>query len=152
VARPRTHDREKIMLDMIDWAKKDTSLNVNEFCAWFCDPPTSPKRLSQWSKDDPLFEESYDACKSFLAHRRENALRTGELHVKAYDICAPAYDYVIYEQQMKLEAYKSKLKQEEQTTVKEEDKTRFDAIMSQLSSLQSASNQATSNIKREDKS
>lgn len=150
--RPRKHDRTKVINDMLEWARKDTSLNVNEFCAWHVDPPIGPRMLSLWAKDDEEFLISYEAVKAFLAHRREKALQQGGLHVKCYDICAPAYDYVIYEQQMAYEAYKSKLKQEEQATVKEEDKVRFDAIMNQLSSLQSASNQATSKVSNVDKS
>jgi hypothetical protein len=152
MGRPRTFDRNKILADLLEWAKKPTSLNINEFCAWHVDPPIGPRKLSEWSKVDANFAESYDACKAFLAHRREVALTTGELHVKAYDICAPAYDYIIYEQQLNYEVFKSKLKQAEQFQVKEEDNKRFDAIMSQLSSLQSASNQATSNDNKVDKS
>lgn len=152
MARPRTHDREKIMIDMLEWAMKDTSLNVNQFCAWFCNPPIGPQKLSEWSKEDDWFRESYDAVKAFVAYRRECALKTGELHVKAYDLCAPAYDYIIREMQHAFESFKSKLKQEEQSPVKEEDKHRFDAIMNQLSSLQSSSIQASTKCNTETKS
>lgn len=152
MGRPRIYDREKILTDMLAWAKKDTSLNVNEFCAWYVDPPIGPRMLSIWSKEDDNFMQSYEAVKAFLAHRREQALKDGDIHVKCYDICAPAYDYLIKEEYREQEAYKSKLKQEEQKSSTPEQEDKYNSIMSQLSSLQSSSNQATSKCNKDIKS
>lgn len=147
--RLREHDRNQIALDLIEWAQKDDSLNLNAFCALKMLPPS---KISQWAKEDDFFRQAYEMAKAHVGARREECLRTGRLHVKAYDLNAPVYDYFLKEERRLQAEFESRLKQEEQATVKEEDKVRFDAIMNQLSSLQSASNQATSKVSNVDKS
>ena len=95
--RPREHNREQIAIDIIEWAKKDDSINVNKFCAYY-DPPFPCRKLSEWSKECNHFRESYETAKNFLAFRREEWLNNENLHVKAYDLTAAAYDFVIKEE------------------------------------------------------
>ena len=33
MARPREHDRDKIASDLLEWAQKEDSINLNKFCA-----------------------------------------------------------------------------------------------------------------------
>lgn len=94
--RPREHNREQIFHDVIEWARKDDSINLNKFCCLY-NPPFPPKKLSEWSGEDEIFREAYDIAKAFIAFRREEKLNLGELHVKAYDLNAAAYDYFVRE-------------------------------------------------------
>lgn len=91
VGRPREHDREKIFADLIEWAKKPDSLNLNAFCCSY-EPPFSVRKLSEWSKEEPLFRESVETAKAFLAVRREQSVNDGRLHQKAFDLLLPVYD------------------------------------------------------------
>lgn len=93
--RLREHNREKIAADMIEWAKKDDSLNLNGFCAEKLLPPS---KISQWAKEDDFFRQAYEITKALLAKRREEALETGTLHVKAYDLNARVYDAFLREE------------------------------------------------------
>jgi hypothetical protein len=147
--RPREHNRDQIALDLLEWVQKDDSTNLCGFCA---DMMLDPCKISQWASEDSEFRKCVNIAKMHIARRRESMVNARLLYSKAYEMNAPVYDLFLKEEKQLQAQFESRLKQEEQTTVKEEDKTRFDAIMSQLSSLQSASNQATSNIKREDKS
>ena len=111
--RPREHDRDQIALDLIEWAKKEDSINVNKFCAMY-NPPFACKKLSEWSHEDPRFRESYDIAKTFLAFRREEWVSTDMLHVKAYDLTAAAYDHVVKEERMLQSTFESNLRKEQE--------------------------------------
>jgi hypothetical protein len=134
--RPRKHDREQIANDMIKWAEKFDSINVNKFCALY-KPPFSVRKLSEWSKEDDNFRESYDIVKSFLAFRREEWVSQDKLHVKAYDLSACAYDHIIKEEKRQQAEFESALKEKELIAVSESDNKRFDDMMNQIKELQS---------------
>lgn len=89
--RPREWNREKIFADLVEWAKKDTSVNLNGFCCGY-EPPFSATKLLDWRKENPDFQESYETAKAFLAVRREQMLSSGALHQAAYNKNATAYD------------------------------------------------------------
>jgi hypothetical protein len=134
MARPREHDRDQIADELIKWAEKDDSINLNKFCAINALPPS---KLSQWAKEEDAFRQSYELAKAHLAARREQWLGFGALHVKAYDICAPAYDYFLKEEKRAQAEYESELKSRTEISVTDEIKEMFSATMNQLSSLQS---------------
>lgn len=112
--RPREHNREQIVNDLIEWAKKDDSININKFCAY---KNLAPSKLSEWSRESEEFRLSYETAKTWIAFRREELLTQNALHVKAYDMNASVYDYFIRAEKRDLLAYESSLKQQENKIV-----------------------------------
>jgi hypothetical protein len=154
VGRPRKHNREQIACDIIEWAKKDDSINLNKFCA-YCDPPISPRKLSEWSKESQEFRESVETAKAFLAFRREEWLTKDMLHVKGYDLSASAYDYFIKEEKRDQAEFEALLKSKETNQVSEDIIEQYQAVMEQIKQRQSEASArkiADSNIKRDNKS
>lgn len=117
--RPREHDRSKIAQDMILWARKEDSLNLNGFCA---DCLIPPQKLSEWAKEDSEFREVLWVVKSFLARRREKCVSEGTLHQKAYDLNAKVYDALIKEEHREQLAYEMQLKAQQIDAVTEDQK------------------------------
>lgn len=87
--RPQEYDRLQVMQDLLAWSLKDDSTNLNGFSGQYSVPPNIVISLS---KESPEFLNAYSLVKSRIAHRRENKLNNGELHVKAYDINIRVYD------------------------------------------------------------
>lgn len=94
VGRPRTHDREKIAEEMVEWAQKEDSINLCKFCCTR-KPPISPRKITEWAKECNQFREAYDTAKACLGARREEWLASERLHVKAYDLNANTYDHFL---------------------------------------------------------
>jgi len=111
VGRPRVHDREKIGLDLIEWARKEDSINLNKFCAYY-EPIIPPSKLSQWALQDSEFRQAYESAKTFLGFRREEWLNQEHLHVKAYDLNATVYDYFLKEEKLEMAKIQSALNKE----------------------------------------
>ena len=92
--RPREWDRDLIADELIEWAKLDTSVNLNGFCASKLMPA---QKLSQFANECSQFREAYHIAKTILSERRESKLSKQELHVKAYDLNARVYDHFLDE-------------------------------------------------------
>jgi hypothetical protein len=153
--RPREHNREKIGQELIEWAKKENSINLNAFCC-SREPCLDPCKLSNWAKEDDEFRQAYRSAKAFLAARREQWLSTEQLHQAAYNRNAKVYDYFEREEaredftfQKELEA---KVGKEISEAVNEDVKERLDATLNQLSDLQSSLKRARISINNEEKS
>jgi len=112
VGRPREHDREQIAKDLIEWAKKPDSINLNKFCC-SQDPPIPPPQLSIWSHQCEEFRKAVEVAKSFLGARREEWLNSEMLHVKGYDLNATTYDYFMKEEKRQQAEFQSNLNKEE---------------------------------------
>jgi hypothetical protein len=134
--RPREYDRDQIGLDMIEWAKKDDSLNLNAFCAI---ADIAPSQITQWAHACPNFMKAYEKAKAHLGARREECLRTGKLHVKAYDLNASVYDHFTRDEKRSIMQFEADLKAKDKAQYSEADAERYEALMSQLRSLQSKS-------------
>lgn len=134
VGRLRKHDRNQIALDMLDWAKKEDSVNLNAFCAMQELPTSKP---SLWAKENDLFRQAYEIVKAHIAARREAWLNTGMLHVKAYDLNATVYDYFLKEEKRLYAEFETLLKTQTENNVPDDIKDMFKSTMDQLSSLQS---------------
>lgn len=109
--RPRTHNREQIAIDLIEWARKDDSINFNKFCALYPTPFPATKLLD-WSKEDEDFRVAYDTAKAFLGFRREEKLNKEELHVKAYDLNATVYDLLAKAEKQEQAKFDASLRKE----------------------------------------
>ncbi len=111
--RLREYDRDQIAKDLIEWAKKPDSINLNKFC---CSYPTpfSPKKISAWSFEDEFFRESVEIAKAFLGARREEWLNQEILHVKGYDLNASTYDYFLKEEKRIQAEFESSLRKDEE--------------------------------------
>lgn len=108
--RLRTYDRDDIADKLIEWAKKDDSLNLCAFCA---QNEIAPSKLSNWAKECDRFRQSLDLAKCFLGVRREEKVSTGELHLKAYDLNVANYDYFLKEERRDQLQFESDLKKRE---------------------------------------
>ena len=111
IGRPRVHNREQIALDLIEWAKKDDSINFNKFCALYHTPFPATKLLD-WSKEDDDFRVAYDTAKAFLGFRREEKLNSEDLHVKAFELNACVYDLIAKAEKQDQAKYEAALKKE----------------------------------------
>lgn len=109
--RPREHDRDKIALDMIEWAKKPDSINLCKFCAYY-EPIIPPSKISKWADECDDFRQAYEAAKMFLGFRREEMLSQETLHVKAYDLNATVYDYFLDEKKTNTSKFEAALRKE----------------------------------------
>lgn len=111
--RPREHDREQIAKDLIEWARKEDSINFNKFCCTR-EPPIPASKLLLWSKECDDFRVAYETAKAFLGCRREEWLSQERLHVKAYDLNANVYDLIAKDEKMSMSAYESSLRKEDE--------------------------------------
>lgn len=132
--RLREHDREKIAKDLIEWAKKDDSINLCKFCAI---NSIVPSKLSQWAKEDEFFRQAVELAKTHLGARREELLNADALHVKSYDLNATTYDYFLKEERRQQLEFESFLASQNITEYDEKAEATLKALMNQLSALQS---------------
>ncbi len=150
--RPREHNREQIAQDMIEWARKDDSLNLNKFCALY-DPPIPPSKITHWAKEEEGFRQAYESTKAFIGFRREEKLNANELHVKAYDLNATTYDHFLKEERRQQAEFEAALKSDENQKVDDKIEFGYKSIMIQLGNLQSSvCNIDDNNINNEQKS
>lgn len=110
--RPREHDRDQIAEDLIEWARKDDSINFNKFCSTR-NPPIPASKLLQWAKEEDEFRAAYETAKAFLACRREEWLSQEVLHVKAFDLNSTVYDLFAREEKMEMAKFTSTLSKED---------------------------------------
>ncbi len=153
--RPREHDRDAIALELIEWAKKEDSINLNAFCC-SREPCLDPAKVCQWAREDDKFRQAYRAAKAFLAVRREKWLSSEQLHQAAYNRNAKVYDFFEREEsrdefkfQKELEAAVGK---EVNANANSDVKERLDATLNQLTEIQSSLKSAKSKINKEEKS
>lgn len=109
--RPREHDREQIALDLIEWAKLESSINFNKFCCTR-EPPIPASKLLLWAKENDDFRTAYETAKAFLGCRREEWLSKEMLHVKAYDLNATVYDLIAKDEKMSMCQYDASLRKD----------------------------------------
>lgn len=131
--RPREHDRDQIALDLIKWAQRDDSINLNHFCS---SNLLAPSKISQWAKEDDSFRQAYEIAKSFIGYRREMLLNQDMLHVKAYDLNAAVYDYFLKEERRAQAEFESDLKSKEDKAASQQFVEKYDAFINQLERLQ----------------
>lgn len=135
--RPREHNREQIAYDMIEWARKPDSINLNKFCALY-DPPIPPSKITHWAKEEDYFRQAYESAKAFLGFRREEMLNENTLHVKAYDLNAATYDHFLKEERRQQAEYEMALKSQSDMAVDDKIVESFEKTMKQLERLQSS--------------
>lgn len=105
--RPRQYDREEIAKDLVEWAKKEDSTNLNGYTVH---SGIIPRYITRWASEDEEFRRSYEEAKAILAYRREKLLTAGDLHVKAYDLNAKVYDAYLKEEGREEKTFESSLK------------------------------------------
>lgn len=161
VGRPREHDRDSIKDQLIEWAKKEESINLCGFCG-SREPPLNPVMVTTWAREDHEFRLAYETAKGIIGGRREVNLNKGKLHVKAYDLNSTVYDHFLKDEkriQMELELdikkqlieWEAKLKASG-NVVDEAVTEQFELLMGQLSALQEARKRAATSKRAESKS
>jgi hypothetical protein len=149
--RPREHNREQISIDMIQWAKKEDSINLNKFCALY-DPPIPPSKITHWAKEEDYFRQAYESTKAFIAFRREEKLNAEELHVKAYDLNAATYDHFLKDERRQQAEFEASLKSQLDIKVDEGILDNYKQVIGQLKRVQSECKIEDNNINNEQKS
>ena len=129
--RPNEHDRDKLAQELIEWAKKDDSINLNAFCC-SREPPIAPSKIALFRNEHAKFRQAYEIAKTYLAARRETYLGMKLLHQKAYDLNASVYDVFIKEEKMEQLAYEAKLKAQEQKNYSDEEESKHKEILDLL--------------------
>lgn len=114
--RPREFDRKKVAEDLLAWAAKDDSINLNKFCAL---NGINPYSMLRWKDEDSEFRQAYEEAKSFLGFRREEQLSKGKLHVKAYDLNATVYDAFGREEKMAMSKHDADVRKLDENTQKQ---------------------------------
>ena len=109
---PRKYDREKIAKDLIAWARKESSVNLCDFCS-SREPPLDPRKLSHWAITDNKFSESFNAAKAFLGARRERLVNEGKFHTRTYEMNATTYDHFMKNEKRSQSVFESILKKKE---------------------------------------
>lgn len=136
--------------ELLAWAQKDTSLNLNGFCAANLLPP---QKISLYAEQDEVFREALETTKGILAERREARLSEGTLHCKAYDLNANVYDHFMDHKQEKRMKLEHDYKKAETAQVTEQVDKNFLALMAMLNGNQaSQSNIASTTESAESKS
>lgn len=90
--RPREWNLDEVAYDLIEWSKKEDSINLCGFCADYMIPPS---HLTRWRDQDDDFRKAFEYAKIQLGSRREKMLNSDMLHVKAYDVNAKVYDHFL---------------------------------------------------------
>lgn len=124
--RLREHNREKIAEDLIEWAQKEDSLNLNGFCA---NKLIAPSKLGLWAKEDEFFRIALEVSRAILGERRERFLTNDMLHVKAYDLNACVYDRFLKEERMEMAKYETLLKFVQEENQNPEVIDKFNSLM-----------------------
>jgi len=106
---PRTHDRSKVAQDLIEWAQRETSINLCAFCREY---KVNASPVIRWAKEDPdEFGQAYEYAKLCLGERREKMLKDNLIHVKAYDLNATTYDLFMRDERRSQAEFENSIKQ-----------------------------------------
>jgi hypothetical protein len=91
--RPTERDVDFLTRELLDWAERPDSLNLNSFCGQrhIMIRPTSLIQIKDRAGNEQL-SEAYDIAKSFLATRREEANSEKLLSDQAYKCNLRVYD------------------------------------------------------------
>ncbi len=116
MGRPREYDLKLVAKDLLEWASKDDSINLNKFCAY---NDIVPATMLRWKDEDSDFREAYNKAKAFIGFRREEQLSKGKLHVKAYDLNATVYDAFGREEKMAMTKYEADVRKLDDQSTKQ---------------------------------
>lgn len=131
--RPRLYDREKLAESIIEWAKKDSSMNLNAFCY---ENDLDPDQVIDWAAEKGTdFSRAYRIAKSFIAVRREERASSGQLHQKAYAINADVYDRILRAERREEKRFDAELNKE---VVQAQSKEQLEALDNMQSMLRMA--------------
>lgn len=110
---PRKHNYEEITEKLYEWSALDDSINLCHFCCVYLDPPITPDYFCDMANRDENLSKAYKIARSRIGARRENKLNKGDLHVKAYDLNAPTYDYFMKQEKRAEKQFDHNLKKQE---------------------------------------
>jgi hypothetical protein len=79
---PKTYDDNLIMEQMLDWAKKEDSINICGFCVKYGYTPQLIWRLEQ---SNASFDIAYNLVKMQLSERRERLTNENKLNYGSYN-------------------------------------------------------------------
>lgn len=112
MVRLREYDRDDIAMQLIEWAQKDDSINLNAFCGQLL---LDPSKISIWAKEEESFRKAYKIAKSLIAARRELRLSDNSLHQKAYDLNATVYDHFLHEAKREQAEFEAEMKKKSES-------------------------------------
>ena len=110
MGRPLKYDREEEARLILEWSKKEDSINLLGFTT---EREYPAEYLSVWSNENPNFSQVIKLVKQRIAVRREKMLNEGKLHNSTWQRCAAAYDTLLRDHEREQKEFESKLKQKE---------------------------------------
>jgi len=134
MARPREWDREYLLEELMAWARLPDSLNINAFCISLR-PELDPQYLRHLVREDERFSAVYRIIKAYLACRREEANSEKLLSNQAYSSGLRVYDKFAEDQWKDELRFEKDLNKETQNQDAFGIQSKFDEVLSQLSSL-----------------
>lgn len=87
--RPRVYDPDEIANEMLEWVKKEDSINIAQFCA---DRGYLPGLIWRLDKESEDFSYAYTITRMKLAERRERYLNNNLLNYGAWQRYQRGYD------------------------------------------------------------
>lgn len=123
--RKPKYDRLEYAEKLIEWALKPDSRNLNGFCAENLIPY---EYINRWARENEQFRLTYNTVMQIIGQRREEDLKSGKLHVKAYDLNAKVYDHVKRDADRNELEFELRLKKE----LEKEDKSKVDGRLLEL--------------------
>ena len=110
MGRPLKYDREEEARLILEWSKKEDSINLLGFST---EREYPAENLSVWANENPDFSKALRLTKQRIAVRREKMLNEGKLHNSTWQRNAAAYDTHLRDHEREQKEFESKLKQKE---------------------------------------
>ena len=87
---PANGDEYRLLANaLVQWAQKDTSLNINDF---FLNLLLSPNSVKNFFGESEYFSRAYDIALRLIGSRRERLAREGVIHPQLVIATMPLYD------------------------------------------------------------
>ncbi len=130
--RPRIWDREEILKKLIEWAKKDDSINLCGFCGSIL---LDFETYCKFVRESEEFRQAHTTVKLILANRREQRHSEGLLAGKCFDLNARTYDLFAKEEHRDEKTFEAKLKSDTEKETSQEVLDGVTRTLQQISSI-----------------
>lgn len=114
IGRPQEYNREEIAQKLLEWSRKEDSLNLCAFCG---EIEFNPQMLYKWATEKTEFSNTYNIVKAKLGARRELKKNEATIHLASYNMNAPTYDYFLKQEKRDQAQFEASLKEKEELKI-----------------------------------
>lgn len=114
LGRPVKYDLEKMGLKLLEWAKKDTSTFLLEFCN---ENDLCPDYLSTWGHEDDGFSKALKKAKSWIAVRQQKMVNSNSFNYGIHNRYIGMYDPLLHDYEEGIKDREAARRKENTTTV-----------------------------------